>query len=126
MHLYKRNGEDKLGNGNLVVQYSDIIIIPEFSKGTYNKKTDVGSLYHAVKSFHEMNPVKAEVQPPGLRPRLRQYQKQGLRWMLQREGSQSKEAGCMDLDCGGYIPPVDKLCSIGKDGKLGKIKPNKS
>ena len=59
----------------------------DYENCTFTKKHDIDELYAEIKARHkeENFSIQVNVQSERLRPRLREYQKAAVRWMLLRE-----------------------------------------
>ncbi len=59
------------------------------------KKHNIAELYERVKERHDKEEIKlrVNVQHPSLKPRLRNYQKSAVIWMLHREKVDEHEQG---------------------------------
>jgi len=68
-------------------------LISDLTEYPYTKKHDICAIYEEVKNRHtkSLPLLKVSVQHPNLKPRLRDYQKKAVIWMLTRECFQSSE-----------------------------------
>ena len=59
----------------------------ELNSGTFTRRHDVEELFDHIKQQHEADPVKLRLnlQHGSLKPRLRDYQKLAVWWMLTKE-----------------------------------------